>query len=613
MYHIKNTLTILLINATSQWRLILSGLYVSVALAACGGDDSTSTVAKDDTHPTPAPFQWPADHAVVDPNQYAGWQDPKAMKSAAYQNGPNGGPGTVNSDDIANAGLDLKAIDETPAVKHHSMIGADGQTIEYSATAGHLIAWTPKSESKAAGPDAQASIFYMAYTRDDVPHNQRPVMFIFNGGPGEPSIWLHLGSWAPHRLLVNAPNLPAGPEMPDPDRFPLIDNPQTLLDQTDLVFIDLPGSGYSEAIAPHKNSDFWNTDADAKVFRDFITAYINRNNRQSSPKYLMGESYSGIRTPIVADLLVQAGTSNYLPDPSKATPQVLTGVILQSPIMDYGYRSTSSDQAEGFLPTLGMVVDYYGKATARNGQSKTDYATYLRNFASGDYAQGLQQQIFSTNVATTLSGITGLPENSLSPDGRITDFLSIGKVIYPNNGQNPHFNAYDGRMSTTDPINYDISFYEDAGFYGNIKQLLLSEFGYQNKDPKQVYGSDIAADYWWNDSPIQHRGSPAPTSVPDLVEALTLQPTLKALVFHGYHDGVTPFFQTELDLGAVGLWSPTSPVPRVTVKEYDGGHMAYLTEASRSGMRSDLRSFLTASTTSSSMAATSITSQGVAR
>lgn len=585
--HFKSRLT------SVGWQVL--GIAMTVALGACGADDSPSAASPPlASSGGAAPFAWPADRAVADQNHYAAHQDPDAMNSVAYRNGPNGGPGDADAA-IVNASLPLAAIDETPAVKHHS-VTVNGQTIQYTATAGHLVAWAPTDPANPAARDARASMFYMAYTRDDVPHGQRPVTFVFNGGPGEPSIWMHLGAWGPKRLDANAPSLPSGPDMPD--SFPLVDDTQTLLDQTDLVYIDIVGSGFSEAISPHRNADFWNTDDDAAVFRDFVTAYINRYNRQSSPKYLMGESYAGIRTPVLADLLVKAGTSQYAPDPSGARPVVLTGMILQSPVLDYGDLSTAGDQRRGILPTIGMVVDYYGKSTAPGHESEPGYASFLRDFSSTQYAAGLAANGFPAPTLSTLSAVTGLPAGSNPNWLGILGFSSIANAIYPNL-PDAAFDDYDGRISKPQKTNYSISFYEDAGFFGAIKPLLADEFGYRNRDQAQIYGSDIAADYWnWQHL---HRGSSNPSSVPDLVETLTLDPSVKVLVFHGYDDSVTPFYQTELDLSYMGLWPPApNQASRISIKDYDGGHMAYLTNASRDAMRADLRAFYASQGTASS-------------
>ncbi len=166
-------------------------------------------------------------------------------------------------------GLELAAVDETPAVKHHSTT-ISGKTVEYTATAGHLIAYAPAEPASPATTDAQASIFYMAYTRDDLPKENRPVTFFFNGGPGSASIWLHLGSSAPKRLKTGEPFIPESAYTEKPATFPWIDNEETLLDKSDLVFVDPVGTGYSQAIKPHQNQDFWEMEVDARVDLDFI-------------------------------------------------------------------------------------------------------------------------------------------------------------------------------------------------------------------------------------------------------------------------------------------------------------------------------------------------------
>ncbi|QND54098.1 hypothetical protein HB779_06625 [Phyllobacterium sp. 628] len=275
----------------------------------------------------------------------------------------------------------MSAVNETPAVKHHSMT-INGETVGYTASAGHLIAYAPKDPANPGKKDAQASIFYMAYTRDDLPRENRPVTFFWNGGPGSSSSTLHMGSWAPQRLKTGAPVMPESAKQEKPKSFPLIDNEETLLDRSDLVFVDPVGTGYSEAIKPHKNKDFWGMDADAAVIRDFITSYINRNKRQNSPKYLYGESYSGIRTPIVANLLEQAGITEYEQDASVQKPIVLSGIVLNSPILDFNSNCVQDTSAScaGSLPTFGLVADYYKKGATRGKASIAEYAEVLRKF-----------------------------------------------------------------------------------------------------------------------------------------------------------------------------------------------------------------------------------------
>jgi len=561
----------------------------AVLVAEPPNDETANSV------PDKPAFIWPADNPVVDPNRYFELQSTVGATSPVYMAGPNGGTGDT-PDAVRLASLDPLAVDETPSSKHHQLT-LNNQTIDYTARAGHLIAYAPADPANpTAARDAEGSIFYASYTRDDIPADKRPVTFVFNGGPGEPSLYLHLGSWGPKYLQVNSPKMPDGLNVPD--SFPLVDNPQTLLDQTDLVFIDIVGSGLSQAIKPHSSQDFWATNADAQIFRDFITAYINRYNRQSSPKYLYGESFGGIRTPIVADLLIKAGTKQYAPDPSGKPAIVLSGLVLQSPALDY------AGIQQGSFPTAGMTADYYGKGTARGTMSEAAYADYLRSYTTSrqiPIRDGSMAASDETNLA--LSSITGYPLSLINTYGSYAYYENLfltffGITFYPN--EYHKFNIYDLRMNTGKKLTYDLDHYEDAGFYGAIKPYLLEEFGYQNKDATQLYGALIAASYW----KLNHSADKPDTSVPDLVEALALAPELRVVVMHGYHDSMTPFYQSEVELLQGGALPQFAD--RLSVKGYNGGHRIYMTSTSRVAMSADLRDFIKSPKTVASSAKTSV-------
>ncbi len=297
----------------------------------------------------------PADHIINDPTAYEG---------------------------DASTSLS-EAVDETPSVKRNAMqIG--GETVWFTARAGHLTATAPKDPKNPDKKDAEASIFYTYYSRDDLPKDKRPVTFFFNGGPGSSSVWLHMGSWAPKRLKTDEPNIPPQYQTRRPTKFPQIDNAETLLDQSDLVFVDPVGTGLSEAIEPHRNLNFWDMDKDAEVSNDFITRFINYYNRQSSPKYLYGESYSGIRVPIMAAKLLAAGQVNFEPDPTGKPPVVLSGLVLNSPILNYQSQCNVGVSCNGNLPTYAMTADYYHRSQ-RGDLSVPDFLNSVRKFGSEEY------------------------------------------------------------------------------------------------------------------------------------------------------------------------------------------------------------------------------------
>ncbi|QND54099.1 peptidase [Phyllobacterium sp. 628] len=504
-------------------------------------------------------------------------------------------------------------VNEKPSAKRHEMM-LNGKQMRFTAQAGHLIAYAPKDPKNPEKKDAEAGIFYTAYTRDDLPKDKRPVTFFWNGGPGSPAIWLHMGSWAPWRLVSDAPNIPGNGATPAPESFPLVDDMETLLDQSDLVFIDPPGTGYSAAIEPHTNQEFWSVDPDAKVIRDFITRYINANNRQSSPKYLYGESYGGIRTPIVANLLLQAGTSNYDPDNSGKPPVVLTGVTLQSPILDFNSDcDRASVSCAGYYPTYAMVADFHKKSEVRGTRSVAEYADDLRRFVreeAGPYTRLYADVEYKTdeykkkwdNFVKTekanayfekLASIVGFSLNYVKDNPNLAAYEVYYDLL---ESSNLMLGRYDGRMKarpTWSDGNFDPDDYINKPFISQFKALLQEQVNYSSAFAYDTNSTDddyTAGEYGLDDDPImdwkwQHLGRDDPSSLTDLVNVIIANPGIKLLVLHGYHDLATPFHQTELDLAGMGL------AERVPVKVYDGGHMTYNTEASRAPMRRDLEEF----------------------
>ncbi len=198
---------------------------------------------------------------------------------------------------------------EAAAITHHT-VRIDGRTIAYTAAAGHLVTVDPSSSQ----PDAK--IFYVAFTQDGQQEQTRPVTFFYNGGPGSSAVFVLLGSFAPRRIRTSMPSFTP------PAPYRMEDNPDSLLDKSDLVFINPVGTGYSAAIAPRKNRDFWGVDQDANSIKQFIKRYLTKHNRWNSPKYLFGESYGTARSCVLAYKLHEDGVD-------------LNGITLQSSILDY--------------------------------------------------------------------------------------------------------------------------------------------------------------------------------------------------------------------------------------------------------------------------------------
>lgn len=456
------------------------------------------------------------------------------------------------------ANASLSGAVEAAAVTRHSLMLA-GTRWDYTAQAGHLIARDPVSGA------AQASMFYVAYRADGANPATRPVTFFYNGGPGSASVWLHLGSFGPVRLATGVPATTASAP------FALIDNAESLLDTTDLVFVNAVSTGLSQAISPYTNLSFWGVDADAALFRDFINRWLAVQQRASSPKFLYGESYGGPRTAVLARLLQSAGV-------------MLDGLVLQSPALDYNSNCGigASGSCQGNLPSYAAIGAWFG--LARPAPSNIDaYMGDLRTFAASRYAPAVAAFLRGTPVPADLppllAGYTGIvaatwqQRLNLGPDefrGGLLPAALIGR--------------YDGRMSAPlgsalaadgDPSNTFIA----PSFASAIGPYLQNTLRYSTVSTYVVSSTAINQ---WN---FSHQGRPLPDTVPDLATALAQNPALRVLAVNGYHDLATPFHVTELDLARLGTQ------PRVQVRDYPGGHMSYLDDATRVRQKADLAAF----------------------
>jgi carboxypeptidase C (cathepsin A) len=462
----------------------------------------------------------------------------------------------------ANAAL---ATAEERFVQTGRQLVVNAAVVEYISTAGHLNALAPVSGTP------QASMFYVSYVRPVSAGTIRPLIFFYNGGPGSASLWLHLGSFAPRRIVTHAP----ATTVPQP--FQLVDNAESLIDVADLVFVDAVGTGYSEAIAPFTNSSFWGVDADAAVMRDFIARYVAANLRQTSPTFLFGESYGTTRSAVLAHLMVAAGMR-------------LDGVILQSSILDYNSNcdvfAPAALSCEGFLPSYGMS----GAAFSLTNPVPADadaYADQLRSFATTAYGPAATawvqtRQPPSAGLLGQLVALTGAPLDAWTTNVDLDAFTFRSRLLA---GQ--LLGRYDARIAA--PIGSPLAAQGDpsatlitAPFTAAARSLFVNELSY---DATATYATASNAINSWN---FSHDGRALPDTIPDLAAALALQPTLRTLSLSGYQDLATPFRQTELDVARLGS------EPRLSLRVYPGGHMTYLDDASRARIRADVVSLVTA-------------------
>ena len=462
-------------------------------------------------------------------------------------------------------GASLPMADEVSSVTTHSVTVA-GTPIAYTATAGHLSARAPVSGAP------EASMFYVAYTVPALAGPNRPVFYFYNGGPGSATVWLHLGSFAPRRLVTHAP----ATALPQP--FQIVDNAESLIDIADLVFVDAVGTGYSEAITPFLNQTFWSVDSDAGVMRDFIARYAAVNARQASPTYLFGESYGTTRSAVLAHLMVAAAMR-------------LDGVVLQSSILDYNsncevFGTIATVSCEGSFPTYGMVGAWF--RLTQPVPSDTDaYAQQLRDFSAASYGPAATAWVqlrrpASPTLLSQLVDLTGAPLDAWTTnvDLDATTFrtrLLAGQLL----------GRYDARIAAPngsalaaggDPSSTLIT----APFTAAARSLFTNELLYTATTPYTLLSNAI---YNWD---FAHDGRTAPDTIPDLAAAITLRPSLKILSLAGYHDLATPFRQTELDTARLGAQ------PGLSLRVYPGGHMTYLDDGSRPRIKADVAAMIAA-------------------
>jgi len=600
----------------SQLIVTLVLTTVVASLAACGGgsDDLSQVGNSGQTNPAPTPAPAPAplaaDKAYFDP--------------IAYGNGPNDSVTDTNEDS---------------AVTHHD-VTVNGTTIRYTATAGHLIAYDASSSQPSA------KMFYVAYTADGKDANTRPVTFFYNGGPGSAAVWLLLGSYAPKRIKTSMP------DFTPPAPYTIETNPDSLLDKSDLVFINPVGTGYSAAIAPNKNKDFWGVDQDAVSIKQFIKRYLTANSRWNSPKFLYGESYGTPRTAVLSYKLHQDGID-------------LNGIVLQSSILDY----KQAGNPIGLLPTYAADAWYHKKTTVTPAPADLpSYMNTLSAFAGGDFsaatkdlqaqAQALQnqesalknnlraapeftaalkdathaqqsswgnfasylltrtgtseqtkaiaQQLLDTYasisklpppddaLAQTVSNYIGIPKDVLKQNGLAIDFDTFQRSLVPNLS----IGGYDGRVTTSNVgIAQSISLNNNDAFDRATNGVYLAAWNvYLNQELKytsnSVFTGITNVDWDWTHSDptsATTKDRDSLYTINDLAGTMIANPDVKVFQASGYYDIVTPWYQTRLDLQGMAIADNLKA--NLQIKEYPSGHMIYLDNASRTAMKADLAAF----------------------
>jgi carboxypeptidase C (cathepsin A) len=453
---------------------------------------------------------------------------------------------------------------------HTAMFG--GTTLTYLATAADTMLTDAHGNPTAA-------VFSFTYTRQGVKElSKRPVLFIFNGGPGSASLWIHVGALGPRRI---ASDDPAHPTTVGP--FHTIDNPQSPLDIADLVFIDPVGTGFSHVVGGGKPEEFYGVNEDAKATADFIIAWLTRNHRWNSPKFVLGESYGTTRAAVLAKALgggpFGGGT---LPGVS-LNGVVLLGLSMGSPGEDV--------ETQLLLPSLAATAWYHGKVD-KKGRTLEAFVSEARQFAATEYGAALfaGTRLAATDaqaIAAKLAGFTGLSQSFiLEHNLRISSEDFAEQVLHDSARET---GRYDARFTLPhaatahDPVADDAAMGQYVpGYVATFNDYLQTELGVTLEQRYEVI-SFAAVNAHWNWAP----GSPSTLRGPELATAMRRNPSMRLMVGSGYYDLVTPFAAAQYTIDHVEI-----PPDRVTLKNYAAGHMVYLGEAPAHAFVQDLREFL---------------------
>jgi carboxypeptidase C (cathepsin A) len=460
-------------------------------------------------------------------------------------------------------------------VMHRDAVTVAGRRLAYTASAGTLT--IRDIEGKPT-----ASMFYTAYTLDGTkPGTKRPVTFFYNGGPGSPSFWLRMGSFAPIRIRTT------NPEFIRPAPYDVGPNPETLLDKTDMVFLDAIGTGYSRPLGDMKPSDFYGTDEDADAFAKAILRYATKFGRWSSPKFLFGESYGTLRSGALAYQLQERGMA-------------LNGVVLLSSIMNYGYRQPGLDQVYlNYLPSYAATAWYHNRLPDRPADVATVVAQ-ARAFATGPYMVALAKGQSITDaerdaVANQMSRLIGLSPDYIKRANLRIDLPRFQKELLRGSARtvgrfDSRYTGIDtdaaGERPETDASSDAIS----GAYIASFTDYLTGTLKYQTELPYRLSARD-AAGWTWNwkhDAPGRSGGGGQnnPNTAIDLAAAMRANPYLKVLSMNGYYDMATPFFGTENDLGHMMLERPQQA--NLAFTYYPAGHMTYLNPDALRQMKADL-------------------------
>ncbi len=460
-------------------------------------------------------------------------------------------------------------VPQVRTTRHSGIFGE--QRLTYEATIGETVLKNKDGVDEAA----IVTTAYVKQPRDP----KRPVTFLYNGGPGSGTVWLRMGAFGPKRVAI-----PANATDDGAPPYPIMDNPDSILDVTDIVFIDPPGTGFSVLLPKAETKNYYGVTADAKAVAEVIRRWLGDNGRWNSPKYLGGESYGTTRSAAVANQLMNATYNDV----------ALNGILLISTILDFGAQAEVPGNEMPYvvsLPSMAATALFHGKTEA---PSKEQFIEEARQFAIGPYASALLKGARLTGeeraaIRRQLARFTGLSETYLDhADLRVTPGrfwkellrdrgLVVGRLDSRYTGKDRD-NA--GETFDNDPSFYGI----DAGYTAAVNAWERDGLGFKTPREYQSISNSIT-DWDWK---ISNSDDLFYLNVaPYLGTALRENSGLRIFVGQGYYDMATPFFGAEYSLSRAGI-----PQDRIVYKYYDAGHMMYVRDEDRVKLSADIRDFI---------------------
>ena len=496
---------------------------------------------------------------------------------------------------------------QAPTSTTQGTVEVEGQRIAYTAVAGTLTVGATEEQDAMLDPDGRplpgtatlpkdpakapptAQMFYVAYFKQGADAGQRPITFLYNGGPGSSTVWLHMGAFGPKRVSTPGDtHLPAAP-------YKLENNAYSLLDISDLVFIDMPGTGFGRLYGKDSAKAFWGVDQDGHAFARFIARFLTKYNRWNSPKYLFGESYGTTRSAVLSNMLENGKGID------------LNGVILLSQVLNFGDLPDGPQGNPGNdmpyqleLPTFAATA-YYHHKLPQQPSSLEPFLKEVENFAMGDYARALGQgdQLPATDkqaIAEKLHNYTGLPVAYI-----LKANLRVSGGDFEQNllaDDNMTTGRLDSRFSgpTINPLSEEAEYDPQSSAISSAYISLFNQYARQvlkYGNGESYLSEAIFGSHSWD----MKRGQPGGGSdgaslnvMPDLANAMKTNPQLKVMLNAGYYDLATPFYAATYEMHHLPI--EQSLAANIQYAFYESGHMVYVNDASLHQLHDKVAAFI---------------------